>query len=107
MTGVPMQWQRTMVQVFKQHGVIAEEKEGREPVLRENWNDLECRQDRDHQKIKNGCGENTKEEQDAEGFYTDLPGARFLLKQPGADEQSTDGKEEFHAHFAKVGERLE
>ncbi len=31
-TGVPVQRQWTMVQVCKQHGVVAEEKEGREPI---------------------------------------------------------------------------
>ena len=102
-----MHWQWTLVQVFKQHGVIAEEKEGREPIRRENWNDLQCRQDCDHQEIKNGCGKNTKKTPDVEAVHVDLAGSRLLIQQSGADEESADGKEELDAHFAQVGKRLQ
>ena len=101
-----MQWQWTMVQVFKQHDVIAEEKEGREPVHRENWNDVQYRQDRNHQKIKKGCGENTKDTPEVEAFHADLAASRLLIQQPGANEESADGKEELHAHFANMGQEL-
>src|SRR5450631_3408021 len=95
-----------MVEVFKQHHVIAEEKEGRKPVHRENWNDVQCRQDCDHQKIKKGCGENTKDTPEVEALHADLAASRLLIQQPGADEDSADGKEELHAHFANVGQEL-
>jgi hypothetical protein len=86
-----------MVQVCKQHGVVAEEKEGREPVRRENWNDMQCAQDCDYQEIKNSRGENTKEAPEVEGVYVDMSGSRLLIQQPGANEESADGEEELHA----------
>ena len=67
---------------------------------------MQCGQDRDHQEIKNGCGKNAKEAPDVEAVHADVSGSRFLIQEPGADEEPADGKEELHAHFAKAGERL-
>jgi hypothetical protein len=47
-----------------------------------------------------------RETPDVECVHADVSGSRFLIQQPGADEESTDGKEELHAYFAKAGERL-
>src|ERR1700730_4669689 len=96
-----------MVQVFQQHGVVAEEEERCEPIRRQNRKDMEGRQGCDHQEIKNGCGKNTKEAPEVEAIHVDLAGSRFLIQEPGADEESADGKEEFYAHFAQVSDRLQ
>jgi hypothetical protein len=67
---------------------------------------LQSSQDCDHQEIEQGCREDTKEAPDVEGTHADVSGSRLLIQQPGADEESADGKEELDAHFAKAGERL-
>ena len=38
-------------------------------------------------------GKDTKEAPDVEAFDADPSGSRLLLKQPGANEESADGKE--------------
>src|SRR5580704_3740176 len=102
-----MQSQRAMVQVFEQHGVVAEEQESSEPIERAEGNDMKRRKGGNHQEVEDRCGQNTKEAPGVEAFHADAPRPRLLIKQPGADQESADGKEQLDAHLTNVGENLQ
>ena len=68
-----MHCQGAMLEVFKEHEVIAEEEKRPEPVNRQKRNNLKRPQDRNYQEVEECRWENAKEAPHVKALHADLP----------------------------------